>query len=132
MGVRAGQARLKRLAEQLAQNRTLSEDDMSFLVTALLSISNGVDAEIALKVKAKKGERKGPYARDTKLKMQYVTGLIAAAIAPESEGGLGLTLQDAFALVDREWSGLPSKSTILRYWNDVRKTQEIEFTIKTD
>ena len=60
MGVRAGQARLKRLAEQLAQNRTLSEDDMSFLVTALLSISNGVDAEIALKVKAKKGERKGP------------------------------------------------------------------------
>ena len=132
MSVRKGQARLRSIAKVISSESQLSEEDSTFLVTAFRTIADGGDADTALGVKAKKGERKRPYARDTKLKMQYVTGLIAAAIAPESEGGLGLTLQDAVALVDREWSGLPSKSTILRYWNDVRKTQEIEFTIKTD
>jgi hypothetical protein len=132
MGVRIGQSRLKRVAEHLDQNIKLSEDDKSFLVMALLNISNGEDAEIALGVKAKKGERKGPYARDAKIKMQYVNALILALIAPESEEGLGLTLNDAVERVRRDWPSVPSKSTLLRYWNDVRKTQSREFEIKTD
>ncbi len=92
MSVRKGQARLRSIAKVISSESQLSEEDSTFLVTAFRTIADGGDADTALGVKAKKGERKGPYARDTKLKMQYVTGLIAAAIAPESEGGLGLTL----------------------------------------
>jgi len=132
MNVRKRQARLQKIAQQIDAETLLSPEDRDFLVRALVDISNGVDAETALKVKAKRGERKGSHARDMKIVMQYVHGFIAVAIAPQQEGGMGLTLKDAVELVHKNWPGLPSKATIIRYWNNVRKSQSQEFTIKTD
>ena len=58
MSVRKGQERLKNIAAQISEDIQLSPEDKKFLVTALLEIYNGEDAEVSLGVKAKRGERK--------------------------------------------------------------------------
>ena len=132
MSARKGQTRLKKIASQISQDKQLSPEDKEFLVKALIEISNGGDAETALAVKFKKGERKSKYAKDTKLILPLAYGWLATAMAPESEVGLGMTLQDATALLTAEWGRLPSEQTMLRYWNNVKNTQERDFKIKTD
>lgn len=132
MSARKGQTRLKKIASQISQDKQLSTEDKEFLVKALIEISNGGDAETALAVKFKKGERKSKYAKDTKLNLQLAYGWLATAMAPESEDGLGMTLQDATALLTAEWGRLPSAQTLRRYWNNVKNTQERDFKIKTD
>tara|TARA_B100000780_G_C21107833_1_gene447479 strand:+ start:1385 stop:1783 length:399 start_codon:yes stop_codon:yes gene_type:complete len=132
MSVRAGQAKLRKLAKHLHQGGELSVDDRDFLVSSLLSISDGEDAETALGVKARRGERKSKQAKDTKRVLEFVYGWLASAIAPEKEGGLGLTLKDAVPKLKAEWRQLPSEKTLLRYWNDRKDTQERDFKIKTD
>ena len=132
MSARKGQTRLKKIASQISQDKQLSTEDKEFLVKALIEISDGGDAETALAVKFKKGERKSRQTRVVKINKTLVMGLLATAKAPKSEGGLGLTLQDAVAMVKAEWGKLPSEQTLRRYWNDVKNTQEKNFEIKTD
>jgi hypothetical protein len=132
MSARKGQTRLKKIASQISQDKQLSPEDKEFLVKALIEISNGGDAETALAVKFKKGERKSKYAKDTKLILQLAYGWLASAVAPEDEDGLGMTLKDAVAMLKAEWGRLPSEQTMLRYWNNVKNTQERDFKIKTD
>ena len=132
MSVRKGQARLRRIATHISSDAPLSDEDQAFLVTALQTIANGEDAETALGVKAKKGERKSHYARNTEFSKQLIFGWIATAIAPETDGGLGLSLKDAVSKVVKDWSGLPSQESLLRQWNDVREDQGRTFKIKTD
>ncbi len=132
MSVRKGQARLRKIATHISSDAPLSDEDQAFLVTALQTIANGEDAETALGVKAKKGERKSHYARNTEFSKQLIFGWIATAIAPETDGGLGLSLKDAVSKVVKDWSGLPSQESLLRQWNDVREDQGRTFKIKTD
>ena len=132
MSMRAGQARLRKLSKQLSGDRVLSLDDREFLAKALYDISFGVDPEQALGVKAKRGERKGKHAQDMKVRRQVVNGWLATAIAPESEGGLGLSLREAAARIKAELKDLASEETIRRYWNDVKDTQGRNFKIDTD
>jgi len=132
MSARKGQTRLKKIASLISQNKQLILEDKEFLVKALIEISNGGDAETALAVKFKKGERKSKYAKDTKLNLQLAYGWLATAMAPESEGGLGMTLQDATTQLTTEWGRLPSAQTLRRYWNNVKNTQERDFEIKAD
>ena len=132
MSARKGQPRLKKIAIQISQNKQLSPEDKEFLVKALIEISNGGDAETALAVKFKKGERKSRQTRVAKINKTLVHGWLATAIAPKSEGGLGLTLKDAVAIVKAEWGKLPSEQALRRYWNDVKNIQERDFEIKTD
>ena len=136
MSVRKGQARLRKIATQISSDAPLSDEDQAFLVTALQTIANGEDAETALGVKAKKGERKSHYARNTEFSKQLIFGLIATAIAPEDEdpheSGLGLSLKDAIAQASKDWPNLPSEESLRRQWNDVRKQQKRNFPIKTD
>ena len=132
MSARKGQTRLKKIASQISQDKQLSPEDKEFLVKALIEISNGGDAETALAVKFKKGERKSKYAKDTKLILPLAYGWLATAMAPESKGGLGMTLQDAAAMLTAKWGKLPSEQTLRRYWNNVKNTQERDFKIKTD
>ena len=70
MSVRKGQARLRKIATQIFSNAPLSNEDQAFLVTALQTIADGGDADTALGVKAKKGERKSHYARNTDFNKQ--------------------------------------------------------------
>ena len=66
MSVRKGQARLRKLVN-LLENLPNSNEDTEFLKSALKEIASGKDANIALSVKAKRGERKGEYSRKTKI-----------------------------------------------------------------
>lgn len=132
MSVREGQKRLKNIAKSLSNGQKLSDLDNQFLITALKNISDGLDAETELGVKALKGERKSRQTRVAKINSELLNGWIAVAITPETEGGLGLTLKDAVSKVKAEWPNLPVEESIRRKWNDVRKIQEIEFKIKTD
>ena len=132
MSARKGQTRLKKIASQISQDKQLSPEDKEFLVKALIEISDGGDAETALAVKFKKGERKSRQTRVAKINRTLVHGWLATAIAPESECGLGLTLRDAVSLIKEEMPNLPSEQSILRNWNDVRKIQKRDFKIKTD
>ena len=76
MSVRKGQARLRKIATHISSDAPLSDEDQAFLVTALQTIANGEDAETALGVKAKKGERKSHYARNTEFNKQLFFGWI--------------------------------------------------------
>ena len=132
MSVRKGQARLRKIATHISSDAPLSDEDLTFLVTALQTIANGEDAETALGVKAKKGERKSRHIMNTEFNKQLFFGWIATAIAPESEGGLGLSLKDAVSKASKDWPSLPSEESLLRQWNDVRKNQGRTFKVKTD
>ena len=132
MSVRKGQARLRRIATHISSDAPLSDEDRAFLITALQTIANGEDAETALGVKAKKGERKSRHIMNTEFNKQLFFGWIATAIAPESEGGLGLSLKDAVSKASKDWPSLPSEESLLRQWNDVRKNQGRTFKVKTD
>lgn len=132
MSVRTSQARLKKLAAQINGGVALSKSDRDFLTTALQNIASGMDAEHALGVKAQKGERKGKYALDSKVRRYLVNGWMATALAPKQEGGLGLTIKDAVSLIKPKMSDLPSEGSLRRYWNDVKETQGRIFSIKTD
>ena len=136
MSVRKGQARLRKIATHISSDAPLSDEDQAFLVTALQTIANGEDAETALGVKAKKGERKSHYARNTEFSKQLIFGWIATAIAPEDEdpheSGLGLSLKDAVRKAAKDWPSLPSEESLLRQWNDARKNQGRTFKVKTD
>ena len=132
MSVREGQKRLRNIAKTLPNDQKLSDLDNQFLINALKRISDGHDAEIELGVKALKGERKSRQTRVAKINGELLNGWIAVAITPETEGGLGLTLKDAVSKVKAEWPNLPAEESIRRKWNDVRKTQPLEFKIETD
>ena len=132
MSVREGQKRLKNIAKSLSNGQKLSDLDNQFLINALKNISDGLDAETELGVKALKGERKSRQTRVAKINSELLNGWIAVAITPETEGGLGLTLNDAVSKVKAEWPNLPVEESIRRKWNDVRKTQPLEFKIETD
>ena len=132
MSVRKGQARLRKIATHISSDAPLSDEDQAFLVTALQTIANGEDAETALGVKAKKGERKSRHIMNTEFNKQLFFGWIATAIAPESEGGLGLSLKDAVSKASKDWPSLPSEESLLRQWNGVRKDQGRTFKVKTD
>lgn len=132
MSVRERQKRLRNIAKTLSNDQKLSDLDNQFLINALKRISDGHDAEIELGVKALKGERKSRQTRVAKINGELLNGWIAVAITPETEGGLGLTLKDAVSKVKAEWPNLPAEESIRRKWNDVRKTQPLEFKIETD
>ena len=81
MSVRKGQTRLKLIAERLSQDAPLSVEHQTFLVKAFLEIANGADADVALGVKAKRGERKSHHSRQTVFNKQLFFGWVATAIA---------------------------------------------------
>ena len=132
MSVRKGQERLKNIAAQISEDIQLSPEDKKFLVTALLEIYNGEDAEVSLGVKAKRGERKSAHVRDTKIIKQYINGLIKALIDSYDEGGQNMSLKEATEKINAEWPNSPSAETMRRNWNDIKKTQERDFIIKED
>ena len=63
MIVRKGQARLKKIAGLIYADKPLDVHDKEFLVLVLIEITKGRDAEVALEVKAGKGQRKGEDAK---------------------------------------------------------------------
>lgn len=119
MSLRKGQARIEKIAQQLESNSSISDEDRLFLSGALKQISDGADAETALGVKAKRGERKSRHIRQTKYTLNFVFGWIASAIQPRKKGGLGLSVTEACKNI----SGITfhqlrlGPASIRRYWD---------------
>ena len=132
MSIRDRQARLRNLAEQIAIGAPIDEEEKEFLSTALLAIANGEDAEIALDVKAKRGERKSKAMSDSELHRRLALAWIATAKLPENQGGLGLTVKDAVAFIKSRVSHLASEDSLKRYWNDIKDTADTTSILKTD
>ena len=129
MSVREGQATLRKISKDIADELPLSKEDRTFLSTALMQIASGEDAESALGVKAKRGERKGAHDRRTKIDLVHAMGWIASAIQPIENGGLGYTLKKAISEAKFYYSLLPSEDSLLRYWNDYPDKGDPTFTL---
>ena len=99
MSVANSPIRLRRLATVIGTESAIEIMDRTFLIAALSDIANGADANKALGVKAKRGERKSKESRNRQVTKKYAMAWIAAARLPEEDGGLGLTLEEACALV---------------------------------
>ena len=132
MSIRDRQARLRDLAEKISTSTPLYEEEKEFLSTALIEIANGMDAEIALDVKAKRGERKSKAMSDSELHRKVALAWIATAIAPESEGGLGLTVKDSAAFIKTRFPYLASEDSLKRYWSEIKDTIDRMPALKTD
>ena len=89
------QYRLRFIAMELEYGRELSIPDTCFLLKALRKIGEGGDANEALGVKARRGERKNPESTAKARNVRFAMSFIATLIAPESEGGRGMALEDA-------------------------------------
>ena len=132
MSVRESQARLKKIAEQITTGARFDPDDRDFLAKALYDISNGDDADVALNVKARRGERKGPVHRSRQYNDVFMYGLIASAIAPEHDGGLGMTVKDAVSMIKQEFPNLPAEESIRRMWSKIKDSDPRNFDVKAD
>ena len=135
MSLRKAQARLRRIAQTLSSDGTLSKIENDFLVSALTSIANGKDAAAALNVKAARGQRTSKYVLDKKRALEFIYGWIATAIAPEKDGGLGFTLKDASDFICKTPAaheyGL-DPNTLSRYWHKNSDKHERSFQTMTD
>ena len=131
MSVREGQARLRKLARMLADLPNPTEDT-EFLLSALLEIASGKDANDALNVKAKKGERKSKHSQQTKIELKFFMPWIASAIEPEEEGGFGYTVKEAISVAKRHFPNLPSEVSLRRYWADYQRNGTAIFTLERD
>ena len=132
MSVRDGQARLRKISKDIANDLPLSKKDKDFLCSALMQIASGEDAEIALDVKAKKGERKSKHSQQTKIELKFFLPWIASAIEPEEDGGFGYTVKEAISVAKRYFPNLPSEVSLRRYWADYQRNGTAIFTLERD
>jgi hypothetical protein len=82
--------RLKIIGERLKAYIQLEKKDQEFLTEALVQIGNGVDAAIALDVKAVRGERKGPVAKAANERKSLVQQVMKDLVKTQ-----GKTIEDA-------------------------------------
>jgi len=116
------QYRLRKIAMELEFGNELSIPDTYFLIQALRKIGEGGDANEALGVKVRKGERKNPANTAKKNYPRFTLSYIATLIAPESDGGCGMTLEDAIEYAAKSFKGNAnlgySAETLTHYWNN--------------
>lgn len=136
MSLRQGQTRLLKIANLLEKNSSLPDNYRIFLAAALKQISEGANADTALEVKAKRGERKSKHVHNTKYMLHFIYGWIAAAILPPDEDGLGLGLSVNEACIKISDITFPhlrlSPETIRRYWDLNKSGYDPYFTPPAD
>lgn len=129
MSVTEGQRRLRDIAQNLEDNTPLSEVDKHFLIEALKRIAFGENAELALNVRAKRGERKGQADQLRKFNDQFIFTWIHAATMSEEDGGLGLTVKEAASIIKQNFPNLPTEETLIRQYSTVKKELGAYFQI---
>jgi hypothetical protein len=95
--LRERQRWLKSSGEDIEAGVTLEPAERQFIGRALQQIAAGADPYEALNIKPRRGERRRWTARENQ--KREAMGWIAIARLPKSEGGLGLTLEAACALL---------------------------------
>lgn len=136
MSVIEGQKRLTAIAESIKAGIKLSDVDANFLSDALIKIGEGEDPKLALNIKAKRGERISKTYRD-KLKdgnvmKVFALSWLAAAIAPESEGGLGLTKEAAIGRIGESVKDTAfgfTEETLRTYWAKYPELRNVVFKL---
>ena len=129
MNVKQGQRRLRNIAQNLEDNIPLSEVDKHFLIEALKRIAFGENAELALDVQAKRGERKGEADQVRKFNDQFIFSWIHAATISEEDGGLGLTIKEAASIIKQNFPNLPTEETLIRQYSTTKKELGSHFQI---
>ena len=110
------------MAMELEFGKELSILDTGFLIQALRKIGEGGDANVALRLKVRKGERKHPANTAKTNQRRFALSYIATLIAPVSEGGLGMTPEDAIDDAAKKFKGQANfgytVETLTNYWNN--------------
>ena len=104
------------IAANLEDGVALPSGDFKFLISALRRIGSGDDANAALGVKAKRGERKTSEEASKLFKMRGALAWVASAIRPEAEDGKGLSLDSAFDQAAESFGY--SYETLRTYWGN--------------
>ena len=116
------QYRLRKIAMDLEFCRKLSIPDTEFLIKALRKIGEGGDANEALLVKARKGERRSPSNTAKAANVRFALSFVALLIAPVADGGFGMDLQDAIEETAAKFKNEPNfgytEATLTHYWDN--------------
>ena len=125
------QYRLRFIAMELEYGRELSIPDTCFLLKALRKIGEGADANKALGVKARKGERNKPENTIKESRVRIALSFIATLIASENEGGRGMALKDAIDEVAKKLKNEANfgytPDTLTHYWDNHREWRTRQF-----
>lgn len=121
MSVIKGQRRLRKIAQNLEEDSPLSNVDKQFLINALKQISFGENAEFALQVRAKRGERNSRRNTLRKFNDQLIFSWIYTATMTEKDGGLGMTIKEAASVIKENFPNLPTEETLVRQYNNAKK-----------
>ena len=133
--VKEGQEHLRKIANALKNSQPLLPEDRQFITEALLKIADGEDAQEALNIKAKRGERTKKESQNamriSECRKRLALGWIATAIAPKVEGGLGLTLEEAIGRIGENdlRSFKLTEETLKTYWNKNSDLRERDFKL---
>jgi hypothetical protein len=123
--------RLRAIAMLIEDAIPLPEDDQQFLITALRSIGEGNNADEALGVKRKRGEKRNVNSLDPVERRQMALSWIVAAMQSESEGGLGLSFFDAVERAAKRRKGEVNfgftEETLIHYWDNHAKQRTLSF-----
>ncbi|MGD0635672.1 MAG: hypothetical protein ABSA13_15600 [Beijerinckiaceae bacterium] len=123
------QYKLRKIAIDLENGGALEANELRFLVAALKRIGQGEDANVVLSVKAKRGERKTPKQTAKRDKIRFALGWIASAIRSHEDGGLGMSLDEAFASASEsgvDGFGL-AEDTLRTHWGNYREFRSPDF-----
>ena len=100
---------------QLKEQKPLTCEQFSHLALVFEEILNGVDANEALGLKYKRGNKEADGVARNKISL--VLHWVAGAISPKAEGGLGFTIDKACEEAANEFDSLGySPEVIRKYW----------------
>jgi hypothetical protein len=125
------QYRLRKIAMELEFGKELSIPDTCFLIQALRKIGEGGDANVAFQLNVRKGERTSPAHTAKTNQRRFALSYLATLIAPESEGGFGMTLEDAIDDAAKKFKGQANfgytAETLKNYWNNYPEWRTRDF-----
>ena len=122
------QYRLRRIAKDLEDGAPLPFGELKFLVEALRRSASGEDANSALGVKGKRGERRTPEQKAKRDKLHFVMSLVTALTTAEVTEDFtrpAMSLEDAFAAAAKAFS--LDEETVRTSWHSNAELRSATF-----
>lgn len=125
---------LRTIAHSLREDIPLSEEDKDYLVPALAAIAEGSDPQARLDIKPKRGERKYLSQKRKRNRDSHVIAWVTAAMAPAEELGLGLTLDQAIEVMEKDNTALRAfrlaSGTVRNYYCNSPDKRKLNFHLE--